>query len=121
MCVCVCVCLCQCAAIPRAERLEALWAGDDVEKVNMLLGDALLDEDFDGFEGAAACGEHGVEEEDVALGNVLRQLCVEEVREGCLLVALDQNLPDAHAPAALLQRLLHRLASPHDAVEGVMA
>lgn len=43
--------------------------------------------------------EHGVEEEDVALGNVFGELGVEELCERSLLIALNQDLayPDGAA------------------------
>ena len=57
--------------------------------------------------------EHGVEQEHPSIGNIFWQLIVEELRLGCLLVPLDQNLADPYRPAAVPQALLHCFAGPH--------
>jgi hypothetical protein len=63
---------------------------------------------------APTCRQHGVKQEDPSVCDVLRQLVVEELRLGRLLVPLDEDLANPHRPAALPQALLHGLASPHD-------
>ena len=59
-------------------------------------------------------GKHRVEQQHPSVGNVLRQLVVEQSWLGGFLVSLDQNLANSHTPATLAQSLLHRLAGTHN-------
>lgn len=65
--------------------------------------------------GRHTSSKHGVQEKDPSVGNILRELVVEELGLCRLLVPLDQDLADSNGPAALPQTLLHRLASAHNA------
>ena len=67
-----------------------------------------------GIEFALTSGKHRVEQQHPSVGNVLRQLVVEQSWLGGFLVSLDQNLANSHTPATLAQSLLHRLAGTHD-------
>lgn len=95
--------------------VDALGASDQVDEEDALLRHALGLEHLDGHDGAAARGQHGVEQQHPAVADVWRELLVEQLGQAGLLVALDQDLADAHGPAALAQALLHRLARAHDA------
>lgn len=59
--------------------------------------------------------KHRVEQEHPSVLDVLGQLFVEETRLARLFISLNQNLADAHAPAAISQTLLHGLSGTHDA------
>lgn len=56
----------------------------------------------------------GVEQQHLPARDVVRELGEDHVSLVCLGVAVHQHLADPHGPAALLQRLLHGLARPHD-------
>src|SRR6188474_2273052 len=99
------------AAVKRA---DAFGDGDEVDEDDAVLGDALVEENLDGGEGGAAGGEHGVEEEDVARGDVVGERGVVEVGLLGHLVALDQDLADADRAAQGAELGLHALASPGD-------
>ena len=58
--------------------------------------------------------EHGVQQQDPSIGDVLGQLVVKQLGRRGLLVPLDEDLADSHRTAAVPQALLHGLASAHD-------
>lgn len=93
---------------------NALGRGNNIDKDDPFLPDARLEELAYREQRAAACGEHGVEDEDVALGDVCGELCDEELGLGGRLVALDEDFSDAHVAAARAQRSLERLARADD-------
>lgn len=87
---------------------------NEVKEENSLLGDSSGNENLHGHHGRATGGKHGVQQEDVSVGDVLGQLVVEESGLSGLLVSLDENLSDSNGPAAVSQTLLHGLSSSHD-------
>ena len=102
-----------------AEGVDALGRGDNVEEHNvLLLALEFINEDLHRADGGAAGGEHGVEEEDLAVGDVVGALGVVKSRVGCLvvrrLVTLNEDLADARAAARVAQGLLHRLTGAHN-------
>jgi hypothetical protein len=64
--------------------------------------------------GSHTCGEHGVQEENPAIRNVLGKLVIEQLGHGGLLITLDENLANANRTAAISEALLHGLTGAHD-------
>jgi len=60
------------------------------------------------------CGQHGIQEQNPSVGNVLWQLVVKQARPRRLLVSLDEDLADADGAAAVPQTALEALSGAHD-------
>ena len=58
--------------------------------------------------------KHWVKKQNPAVRNVLRQLVVEQLRQRCLFVSLDEELPDPYGPATITETLLHGFSGTHD-------
>lgn len=59
--------------------------------------------------------QHGVKQKHPSVLDVFGQFVVEEARLASFFVSLNQNLANAHTPAAIPQALFHGLARAHDA------
>lgn len=75
---------------------NALGGGNEIEKDNVLLENAMLEEDANGAIGRATGGEHGIEKKNLALADVLGQLDIDQLGQGSLFVTLNQNLANAN-------------------------
>ena len=106
-------------------------SAEQVDEYNVLLGNVMLLEHLDRLAhlvtGPEDCvlslaikintndqPHDGVKQQHLPARDVVRKLGEDHVSLVCLGVAVHQHLADPHGPAALLQRLLHGLARPHD-------
>mmetsp|Transcript_12179 Transcript_12179/g.34123 ORF Transcript_12179/g.34123 Transcript_12179/m.34123 type:complete len:211 (-) Transcript_12179:44-676(-) len=94
--------------------LQALRARDDVEENDRLLIHPSLLQHIDGLQRGAASGEHRIAEEDRHVLDFWRELVVEQLGQGGLLVALYQDLGRLRVGAHLTDRLQEDCAGPHD-------
>ncbi len=62
--------------IRRQDRIDPLWRGDKVDENDSVFLHASVDQNLDSRNGGAACRQHRIQKEDVALGNVWRKLIV---------------------------------------------
>jgi hypothetical protein len=83
---------------------NALGSRNEVQKDNVLLHDAVLKQNTNGTIGRTTSGQHWVEKQNLALGNVLWQLDVDQLGERSLFVALNQNLANANRLANRTKR-----------------
>lgn len=58
--------------------------------------------------------KHGVQQQNPSIRDILRELVIEQLRLGTVLITLDQDLPDPHGATAVTQPLLHGLTGTHD-------
>lgn len=68
-----------------------------------------------GYQKETSLTHDGVHEEDLALGNVLGELGVDDLGLVRVVVRVNEDLADADRAAAVAQALLHGLAAAHDA------
>lgn len=75
------------------EGLNPLRAGDDIDEDDAPRLDPGIQQDADGLLDTAPCGQHGVTQEDIAGGDIGRQVGVDEAGQllGGGLVTLDQD------------------------------
>lgn len=62
----------------------------------------------------STCCKHGVQKQDPTVGDIFRELIVEQSRLARVLITLDEYLSNANRAAAVAQALLHRFTCAHD-------
>jgi len=98
----------------RDDAFGSARSAKQVDQDDMFLRNLVVDKHVDSLADFVSCSHDGVEEEDFPLGNVRGELGEDDSGLVSLRVRVDEDLADPHGAAAVLERLLHGLARPHD-------
>ena len=89
-------------------------SAEQVDQDDVFLRHVVLLQDLNCLAHFVARPHDGIEQENFPACNIVGELCEHDVCLVCLGVAVHQDLANPHGPAALLERLLHGLARPHN-------
>lgn len=94
--------------------MNALRCSDDIDKNDVGLLDADVEQLTNGNEGATTRGKHGVHEQDVSSSDITGELCHVILGLCGVLIALDEDLAEPDVAAAGSEGGLHGLTGAYD-------
>ena len=63
---------------------------------------------------AHTCGEHGIQKQDPAVGDIIGKLVIEQLRLAGVFISLDKDFANSNGAAAVSQALFHSFTCSHD-------
>ena len=89
-------------------------ARNKVHEQDLVFWHSLFENDLDGAENRTTCGQHRIENQDVSIFDVFRELLEDEDRLRCFLISLNKDMAKSNLVANLTNSSFHAQSSTKD-------